>query len=103
MVYSKIWMKSVEIRAYIKNRSKLGYINKSVFYEIVNKYGDNALSYRSKEVSWWERASIHAITYDISFSKKRAKIRNRYNQAAHLTQNTNGIVTTSQLDITNKS
>ena len=34
---------------------------------------------------------------------KRAKIRNRYNQAPHLTQDTNGKVTTSQLDITNES
>ena len=34
--------------------------------------------------------------------KKRAKIRNRYNQAPHLTQDTNGKVTTSQLDITNE-
>ena len=32
-----------------------------------------------------------------------AKIRNRYNQAPHLTQDTNGKVTTSQLDITNES
>ena len=36
-------------------------------------------------------------------SKKEAKIRNRYNQAPHLTQDTNGKVTTSQLDITNES
>ena len=35
--------------------------------------------------------------------KKRAKIRNRYNQAPHLTQDTNGKVTTSQLDITKES
>ena len=34
---------------------------------------------------------------------KRAKIKNRYNQAPHLTQDTNGKVTTSQLDITNES
>ena len=34
--------------------------------------------------------------------RKRAKIRNRYNQASHLTQDTNGKVTTSQLDITNE-
>ena len=33
--------------------------------------------------------------------RKRAKIRNRYNQAPHLTQDINGKVTTSQLDITN--
>ena len=35
--------------------------------------------------------------------RKRAKIRNRYNQTSHLTQDTNGKVTTSQLDITNES
>ena len=35
--------------------------------------------------------------------RKRAKIRNRYNQAPHLTQDTNGKVTNSQLDITNES
>ena len=35
--------------------------------------------------------------------RKRAKVRNRYNQAPHLTQDTNGKVTNSQLDITNES
>ena len=35
--------------------------------------------------------------------RKTAKIRNRYNQAPHLTQDTNGKVTTSQLDITKES
>ena len=35
--------------------------------------------------------------------RKRTKIRNRYNQASHLTQDTNGKVTNSQLDITNES
>ena len=35
--------------------------------------------------------------------RKRAKIRNIYNQASHLTQDTNGKVTTSQIDITNES
>ena len=34
---------------------------------------------------------------------KGAKIRNRYNQVPHLTQDTNGKVTNSQLDITNES
>ena len=34
---------------------------------------------------------------------KGAKIRNRYNQVPHLTQDTNGKVTNSQLDTTNKS
>ena len=35
--------------------------------------------------------------------RKGAKIRNRYNQAPHLTQDTNGKVTISQLDTTNDS
>ena len=35
--------------------------------------------------------------------RQRAKIRNRYNQAPHLIQNTNGKVTSSQIDITNES
>ena len=35
--------------------------------------------------------------------RKRTKVRNRYNQASQLTQDTNGKVTTSQLDISNKS
>ena len=34
---------------------------------------------------------------------KGAKIRKRYNQVPHLTQDTNGKVTNSQLDSTNKS
>ena len=34
---------------------------------------------------------------------KGAKIRNRYNKAPHLTQDTNGKVTNSQLDTTNES
>ena len=32
-----------------------------------------------------------------------AQIRNRYNQVSHLTQDTNGKVTNSQLDTTNES
>ena len=35
--------------------------------------------------------------------RKRVKIRNRYNQAPHLTQDTNGKVIASQLDFTNES
>ena len=35
--------------------------------------------------------------------RKRAKIRNRYDQAPHLTLYTNGKVTTSQSDDTNKA
>ena len=35
--------------------------------------------------------------------RKRAKIRNRYNQVPHLTQDTNEKVANSKLDITNES
>ena len=42
---------------------------------------------------------------ELTFIKisKGAKIRNRYNQVPHPTQDTNGKVTNSQLDTTNKS
>ena len=39
----------------------------------------------------------------VSKVSKGAKIRNRYNQVPHLTQDTNGKVTNSQLDTTNES
>ena len=39
------------------------------------------------------------LVWCLTIVSKRAKIRNRYNQAPHLTQDTNGKVTTSQLDI----
>ena len=44
-------------------------------------------------------------SFDIHFLKisKGAKIRNRYNQVPHLTQDTNGKVTNSQLDTTSES
>ena len=38
-----------------------------------------------------------------TYQSKGAKIRNRYNQVPHLTQDTNGKVTNSQLDTTNES
>ena len=43
------------------------------------------------------------VTYHVYYKVKRTNTRNRYNQAPHLTQDTNGKVTTSQLDITNES
>ena len=41
--------------------------------------------------------------YSKSKVSKGAKIKNQYNQAPHLTQDTNGKVTKSQLDTTNDS
>ena len=46
----------------------------------------------------WPRALIFGMKV-----RKSAKIRNRYNQVPHLTQDTNGKVTNSQLDTTNES
>ena len=44
------------------------------------------------------------LTSGVGFKvSKDAKIRNRYNQVPHLTQDTNGKVTNSQLDTTNES
>ena len=45
---------------------------------------------------------LTGLDSDIVKVRKRAKIRNRYNQAPHLTQDTNGKVTTLQLDVTNE-
>ena len=46
---------------------------------------------------------VNIITSGLVKVRKRAKIRNLYNQVPHLTQDTNGKVTNSQLDITNES
>ena len=48
-------------------------------------------------------AAYYDYTDTLEKVRTRAKSRNRYNQAPHLTQDTNGKVTTSQLDITNES
>ena len=47
--------------------------------------------------------TLSKALYTLLKLRKRVKIRNRYNQAPHLTQDTNGKVKTSQLDITNES
>ena len=47
---------------------------------------------------------LFLLTSDkIPEQSKGAKIRNRYNQVPHLTEDTNGKVTNSQLDSTNES
>ena len=43
------------------------------------------------------------MPYHMVKVSKGAKIRNRYNQVSHLTQDTNGKVTNSQPDTTNES
>ena len=48
-------------------------------------------------------ATKNGYSRDYIKIKKSTKIRSRYNQASHLTQDTNGKVSTSQLDIANES
>ena len=43
------------------------------------------------------------MTFAMDKVSNGAKIRNRYNQVPHLTQDTNGKVTNSQLDTTNEN
>ena len=53
-----------------------------------------------------QKSCSHTDLDDVIFLykvSKGAKIRNRYNQVPHLTQDNNGKVTNSQLDTTNKS
>ena len=62
----------------------------------------NSMFCFSSEFDW----SVGKIKCLLHFDKKvskGAKIRNRYNQVPHLTQDTNGKVTNSQLDTTNES
>ena len=48
-------------------------------------------------------SSISSLALYLLKVSKGAKIRNRYNQVPHLTQDTNGKVTNSQFDTTNES
>ena len=53
-----------------------------------------------------EEAMVEKVATEVreeEYVSKGAKIRNRYNQVPHLTQDTNGKVTNSQLDTTNES
>ena len=57
-------------------------------------------------MGWTAVKRIYLSTNRFSWfikASKGAKIRNRYNQVPHLTQDTNGKVTNSQLDTTNES
>ena len=47
--------------------------------------------------------TTQSVFYNAYIKRKGAKIRNRYNQVPHLTQDTNGKVTNLQLDTTNES
>ena len=62
--------------------------------------GDHKIFPHAKFVSCLPSWISHHKSTEVS---KNAKIRNRYNQVPHLTQDTNGKVTNSQLDTTNES
>ena len=53
--------------------------------------------------SAWFKHILLANSSDIIKVSKGAKIKNRHNQVPHLTQDTNGKVTNSQLDSTNEN
>ena len=65
------------------------------------------MSYSHADLGWStvNRIPQNSVESDQGFIKvsKGAKIRNRYNQVSHPTQDTNGKVTSSQLDTTNES
>ena len=59
---------------------------------------------RTTDGRWSDWYTISSpMSLRLRWAKKRTKIRNWYNQVPHLTQDTNGKVTNSQLDIINKS
>ena len=61
---------------------------------------DLILFYNERDFMLSLSNNIQTMLYKVG---KRAKIRNRSNQAPHLTKDTNGKVTTSQLDDTSES
>ena len=77
----------------------------SIFALTITKGLPKRLSYSLFNLTKKDVNSIFALTLtkgQPQKSKKGAKIRNRYNQAPDLTQDTNGKVKTPQLDITNE-
>ena len=63
------------------------------------------MSYRS--TMFWpsseSKGGMDFVLVLLSVQSKGAKIRNRYNQVPHLTQDTNGKIANSQLDMSNES
>ena len=91
MIDSYILTQSVEALSIA--RSELLGDQKSSMKSIINNCRDVFVSRKKWNPSFlWD---LNSAMWLIKV-RKRAKIRNRYNQAPHLTQNTNGKVTTSQ-------
>ena len=80
-------------------------INKSTsncVYHFENIFNKLNCQFCLEPLEFISNLSKHVLVIIIKVSKG-AKIRNRYNQVPHLTQDTNGKVTYSQLDTTNDS
>ena len=100
---------------FLEDSGELLDLNRSIFMspdvvDNVRKVKDIGLqlytTFFNKRVSTQEdafTATLHKTNLKLFKVSKGVKIRNRYNQVPHLTQDTNGKVTNSQLDTTNES
>ena len=78
-----------------------------ILYRCIKNTNDcETLQKDLNNLSTWEKKlgmAFHPVKCGAIRVSKGAKIRNRYNQVPHLTQDTNGKVTNSQIDTTNES
>ena len=80
-----------------QKKYSLGIVSKNILLEGLNRFHGAPTT---PLVQMWINTHRYLVFMKVS---KDAKIRNRYNQVPHLTQDINGKVTNSQLDTTNKS
>ena len=97
------------VRTHTKFGIKIFEINVLMIFDLLTSPQRHQFDPRMKNVtcilfcSSFPNLYIHNIAPIPTKVRNRAKIRNQYNQAPHLTQDTNGKVTASQLDIMNES
>ena len=90
------------LRSIINDFYQIPFINKGIeFIDLHSIFTDNLVI--SSIPNNFNNSENPFICYKYNKVGKSAKIRNRYNQVPHLTQDTNGKVTNSQLDTTNES
>ena len=106
MVMLHIKLKGMELRAqckYIYSPYTHPQMRVGLKCKINSECDRAAYQIKGKEVQTYIEANTLTLHPPLQVEvRKRAKIRNRYNQVPHLTQDTNGKVT-SQLDITSES
>ena len=81
-----------------QKKYRLGTVSKTILLSGLNQFHCAQTSNTTK----YDKG-VKCSRSNIQKVRKMAKIRNRYNQQPHLSQDTNGKMTTSRLDITNKS